>query len=59
MKRIEYFVSMQKVITESEDFECSDCKRNIANRLTKGGLYSAALFKDTDMCPHKGENDER
>lgn len=33
--------------------ECShtECERNLFNRLTKGGLYSAALFKDTEMCP--------
>ena len=33
--------------------ECShtECERNLANRLTKGGMYSAALFKDTEMCP--------
>ena len=33
--------------------ECSntECERNLANRLTKGGYYSAALFKGTSMCP--------
>lgn len=33
--------------------ECSNtkCERNLANRLTKGGVYSAAMFKDTEMCP--------
>lgn len=35
--------------------ECSyeKCERNLVNRLTKGGMYSAAMFKDTDMCPLK------
>ena len=34
--------------------ECShtECERNIANRLTKGGLISMALFKDTETCPY-------
>ena len=33
--------------------ECSytKCERNLQNRLTKGGLYSAAMFKGTEMCP--------
>lgn len=33
--------------------ECSytKCERNIVNRLEKGGLYSAAFFKETEMCP--------
>jgi len=33
--------------------ECShtECERNLQNRLTKGGYYSAAMFKDTEMCP--------
>lgn len=33
--------------------ECSntECERNFSNRLTKGGYYSAALFKGTEMCP--------
>lgn len=33
--------------------ECSytACERNVVNRLTKGGLYSSADFKDTPMCP--------
>lgn len=33
--------------------ECSNtkCDRNLANRLTKGGYYSAAMFKNTPMCP--------
>ena len=38
--------------------ECSNikCERNLANRYTKGGMYSAALFKGTEMCPlTKGE----
>ena len=43
--------------------ECSytKCERNIANRITQGGLYSAALFKDTEMCPltkQQGDNSE-
>lgn len=33
--------------------ECSNthCERNLANRLTKGGMYSAAMFKGTETCP--------
>lgn len=33
--------------------ECfyTQCERNIANRLSKTGLYSAAMFKGTEMCP--------
>ena len=33
--------------------ECShtECERNIANRLSKDGLFSAAMFKNTEMCP--------
>ena len=35
--------------------ECSNtsCERNLANRLTKGGMYSATTFKGTEMCPLK------
>ena len=39
--------------------ECShtECERNIQNRLTKGGFYSAADFSGTDMCPlNKGDD---
>lgn len=44
--------------------ECyyTECERNLANRLTKGGYYSAAWFKDTDMCPltkKDGEQDAK
>lgn len=40
--------------------ECSytECERNLANRLTKGGLYSAAMFNDTDICPLKNKGEE-
>ena len=33
--------------------ECANlgCERNLANRHTKGGLFSAANFKDTETCP--------
>ena len=33
--------------------ECSytQCERNMANRLSKGRMYSAAMFKDTETCP--------
>ena len=33
--------------------ECSytECERNFANRLTKGGYFSAAMFKGTETCP--------
>ena len=39
--------------------ECNhiECERNIFNRLTKGGYYSAANFKDTEYCPLNKEND--
>ncbi len=38
--------------------ECSNiaCERNLCNRLMQGGLYSAAMFKDTEMCPLYKEN---
>lgn len=35
------------------------CERNIANRLTKGGLYSMALFKGTEMCPLQENKNEK
>ena len=37
--------------------ECSylKCERNMQNRLVKDGYFSAALFKNTDVCPLKGE----
>ena len=41
--------------------ECSytECERNIANKIAKEGLYSAALFKGTETCPlTKGENND-
>lgn len=41
--------------------ECynTKCERNLANRLTKGGYYSAAMFKGTEMCPlTKDDKDE-
>ena len=46
-------------ITWCYDDECphTDCERNIANRLTKGGMYSAAMFKGTDTCPHYRKDD--
>lgn len=33
--------------------ECfhTECERNLANKLSKEGLFSAALFKGTEMCP--------
>ena len=38
--------------------ECSytACEINLQNRLTKGGIYSAAMFKDTEICPLSKEN---
>ena len=44
--------------------ECShvECERNLANRLTKGGLFSAAMFKGTETCPltkEKNNDDTR
>ena len=37
--------------------ECphTECERNIANRLSKGGYYSAADFRKSCMCPLEGE----
>ena len=33
--------------------ECShtECERNVANRLSHEGLFSMAMFKDTETCP--------
>ena len=33
--------------------ECGhfECERNLQNRLQKTGLYSAAMFKNTETCP--------
>lgn len=33
--------------------ECSytECERNLANRLSKEGLFSMAMLKDTEACP--------
>ena len=33
--------------------ECSytKCERNIVNKLSKEGMFSMALFKDTETCP--------
>lgn len=44
-------------ITWCLDDECSytECERNIANRLTKGGVFSATMFKNTDVCPLKAD----
>ena len=41
--------------------ECSytKCERNLSNRISKTGMYSAAMFKDTDMCPLRSEERER
>ena len=36
-----------------------DCDRNLANRLTKGGLYSAAMFKGTYLCPLTKKEDDQ
>lgn len=40
--------------------ECShtECERNIANKISKTGPYSAAMFRDTEMCP-LNKTDER
>ena len=38
-----------------DDCPYTDCERNRANRLSKTGLCSAAMFKGTDMCPHKDD----
>ena len=38
--------------------ECfhTECERNLANKLSKEGLFSVALFKGTEMCPlHEDE----
>ena len=43
--------------------ECShtECERNIANRLSHEGLFSMAMFKDTETCPlyKKDEENDR
>ena len=33
--------------------ECfyTECERNLANRLSKTGIFSMALFKNTEICP--------
>ena len=38
--------------------ECphTECERNIQNRLTKGGYYSAADFRSTEYCLIKQED---
>ena len=40
--------------------ECgyTECSRNIANRLTKGGLLSMAMFKGTPTCPLTKEKED-
>lgn len=37
--------------------ECSNtaCRRNLANKLSKKGLFSMAELKNTDLCPLKKE----
>ena len=37
--------------------ECShtDCERHISNRLSKQGMFSAAMFKGTPTCPYYKE----
>ena len=41
--------------------ECShtECFRNMANRLTKGGYFSAAMFKGTETCPLTKKEEEK
>ena len=33
--------------------ECShtECERNLANKLSKTGVFSMSMFKNTEMCP--------
>ena len=33
--------------------ECSniECERNLANKLTKEGMFSMSLFRNTETCP--------
>lgn len=33
--------------------ECSnlECERNLANKLSKEGLFSMSLFRETETCP--------
>ena len=40
--------------------ECyfTKCERNLANKLSKTGMYSAAMFKGTEYCPLTKENDD-
>ena len=41
--------------------ECSytECERNMANRLSKVGMFSAALFKGTETCPLTKKEDKK
>ena len=42
--------------------ECSftKCERNIANKLSKEGLFSMSMFKDTLTCPlYKEKHNEK
>lgn len=53
---------MHDDITWCINNECphTECERNLANRLTKGGYFSASDFRNTDMCPlHKEDKDEQ
>lgn len=38
--------------------ECShtECRRNLANRITKDGLCSMAFFANTETCPLYNNN---
>ena len=40
--------------------ECSytKCERNLANKISKTGMFSAAMFKGTDTCPLTKERND-
>ena len=40
--------------------ECSNtkCYRNLVNRYSHDGMYSAAMFKGTEMCPLTWEDED-
>lgn len=41
----------------ANDCSYTECERNKANRLSKGGLCTMAYFKDTEMCLLNKEKD--
>lgn len=41
--------------------ECShtECERHLSNRLTKGGYFSGAMFRNDPICPLYKEEEEK